>query len=127
MGGEIKENLPVVEKAIRQYIQDYRHQLMMSGQEYTSVVRGYAMDAQHFTANTYQSVRVGAIVSVDEIMQNVNKGLQYLETVNKEMLMSKLRELIDFLKARITIIHKEGQVIVKMIHPKLNITQALAR
>merc|ERR1719309_1097391 len=36
--------------------------------------------------------------------------------------MTKLQELVEFVKKHITIIQKEGQVIIKMIHPSLRPT-----
>merc|ERR1719447_286667 len=117
---ETKQSLPVLEKAVRQYIQDYRHQLQMS----TEDIKGYARDAQDFTYTTYKSVQQNSAKTGDEILRSVHKGLVYLDTVDKEVLMSKLRELVAFVKKHITIIQKEGQVIVKMLHPNFKPTIA---
>merc|ERR1712142_268825 len=117
---ETKESLPVLEKAVRQYIQDYRHQLQMS----TEDIKGYARDAQDFTYTTYKSVQQNSAKTGDEILRSVHKGLVYLDTVDKEVLMSKLRDLVAFVKKHITIIQKEGQVIVKMLHPNFKPTIA---
>merc|ERR1712013_771449 len=119
---QAKTQLPVWEKMIAQYVQDYRHQLQMSTQQYTSVAKGYARDAQDFTMTTYESLRTDSKKTGDEILRSIHKGLVYLDTVDKEVLMSKLQELVDFIKKHITIIQKEGQVIVKMIHPNLRPT-----
>merc|ERR1719369_1682217 len=45
---QTKKQLPQLEKIVRQYVQDYRHQLQMSTEKYTSVATGYARDAQDF-------------------------------------------------------------------------------
>merc|ERR1712013_740905 len=119
---QAKTQLPVWEKMIAQYVQDYRHQLQMFTQQYTSVAKGYARDAQDFTMTTYESLRTDSKKTGDEILRSIHKGLVYLDTVDKEVLMSKLQELVDFIKKHITIIQKEGQVIVKMIHPNLRPT-----
>merc|ERR1712142_1335838 len=119
---QTKKSLPELEKIIRQYIQDYRHQLQMATEEYTSVATSYARDAQDFTYTTYNSLTANTQKTGDEVLRAIHKGLVYWDTLDQEVLMTKLRELVDLVKKHITIIQKEGQVIIKMIHPNLKPT-----
>merc|ERR1712142_1215696 len=119
---QTKKSLPELEKIIRQYIQDYRHQLRMATEEYTSVATSYARDAQDFTYTTYNSLTANTQKTGDEILRAIHKGLVYWDTLDQEVLMTKLQELVEFVKKHITVIQKEGQVIIKMIHPNLRPT-----
>jgi len=119
---QTKKSLPELEKIIRQYIQDYRHQLQMATEEYTSVATSYARDAQDFTYTTYNSLTANTQKTGDEILRAIHKGLVYWDTLDQEVLMTKLQELVEFVKKHITVIQKEGQVIIKMIHPNLRPT-----
>merc|ERR1711962_949079 len=121
---QAKKSLPEMEKMIRQYIQDYRHQLQMATEEYTSVATSYARDAQDFTYTTYNSLTANTQKTGDEILRAIHKGLVYWDTLDQEVLMTKLQELVEFVKKHITVIQKEGQVIIKMIHPNLRPTLA---
>merc|ERR1719466_203481 len=119
---QTKKSLPELEKIIRQYIQDYRHQLTMATEEYTSVATSYARDAQDFTYTTYNSLTANTQKTGDEILRAIHKGLVYWDTLDQEVLMTKLQELVEFVKKHITVIQKEGQVIIKMIHPNFRPT-----
>ena len=71
---QTKKSLPELEKIIRQYIQDYRHQLTMATEEYTSVATSYARDAQDFTYTTYNSLTANTQKTGDEILRAIHKG-----------------------------------------------------
>lgn len=108
-----EKTFPELAGRLNTYVQDYKNQLKMFADDYESLLSNYARDAEDFTRTTMMS-------SSDILLRGVHKALVYVDNFDTEIIMSKLRTFVDYIKQHISIIQKEGLVVARFVHPDIN-------